>query len=78
MENNENIIGRQKLFCRWWCRTREVPNTDCWIKIGNEEWKRVPITEFYIPWWSWPLEILHRMVFGKPKLIKSKSIEDNL
>lgn len=23
-----------------------------------------PVVEFYVPWWAWPLEWMHRLVFG--------------
>ena len=28
----------------------------------------MPVQEFYCPWYAWPLEIIHRIIFGNPKL----------
>lgn len=55
-------VSRHKLLSRWWLRTREVKNIP------------VPLTslgypiEFYVPFWAWPLEILHRLIFGTTKI----------
>jgi len=57
-------ICRPIIFTRWWLRTRK-------IKSGpefNEYGLKHAVHELYVPWWSWPFELLHRLVFGRAKL----------
>ena len=61
---SKNVIVKQKSFIltRWWLKTREVkaivyPNN----LIGASY-------EFYVPFWAWPFELLHRLFFGKVTL----------
>ncbi len=55
------VVGKSRhpLLCRWWLRTR---------KIKPEPRGGMPVFEFYTPWWAWPLELLHRLVFGRARL----------
>ena len=49
---------------RWWLRTR---NCKLGIQMNPEDGMPACI-EFYVPWWAWPLELIHRAIFGYPKL----------
>ena len=57
---------RPRPLTRWWLRTRfiEVITYDNGL-IG------APM-ELYVPFWAWPLELLHRVVFGSTKIISIK------
>ena len=62
MSKNYNIgrfTQRPKLFCKWWLKTRPCKNTvqTC--------------IEFYVPFWAWPFELLHRAFFGSVKFINT-------
>lgn len=47
---------------RWWLRTRKKKDQSS----APAHWEgRIYIMEFYIPWWAWPFEIGHRLIFGK-------------
>lgn len=48
--------SRHKLLCRWWLKTKTCCNSD--------------IIEFYVPWYAWPIELFHRLIFGYHKLEK--------
>ena len=48
-----------KLFTRWWIKCRELKSE------GNFQ-----VHEFYVPWYAWPLELVHRMIFGSTKIEK--------
>lgn len=50
--------SRHPWLCRWWLRTRKAGFT----ADGG------PVHEFYVPWWGWPLELLHRAIFGHARL----------
>jgi len=43
---------------RWWlnCRVTTIDNI-------NGSW--VAASELYVPWWAWPFELLHRLIFGR-------------
>ena len=58
----EYIIGKQRRLTKFWLRCRPLPE----IKDGNSMYQG--ISEFYVPWWAWPLEIFYNLVFGKVKL----------
>lgn len=45
------------IFCRWWLRVREVES----IIYGDGS--SGACHEFYVPFWAWPLEGLHRFVW---------------
>lgn len=53
------LAGRFALICRWWIRG----------KITGELGTTHRVIELFIPWWGWPLELLHRMVFSKVKIV---------
>jgi len=46
---------------KWWVRVREIESI--WTPQG---W--TGCAEFYVPFWAWPLELGHRMIFGNPKV----------
>lgn len=51
-------VSRPYIFCRWWLRTRKCTPS----QIGGAS------AEFYVPLWAWPLELMHRLLFGKATL----------
>ena len=52
-----------KLLARWWLKMRICKNA---IQLGP---KGMPAcVEFYVPWWGWPFEMIHRLIFGKAVL----------
>ena len=57
------VRGRHPWLCRWWMRTRPVRNA---VQIDGQGLP--PVRELYVPWWAWPLELLHRAIFGRAKL----------
>lgn len=55
---------RPTIFTRWWLGIRKFkPSSEF-----NECGLKYAIHEFYVPWWGWPFELLHRLVFGRAKL----------
>jgi len=64
---NECRLGnsRPRWLCRWWLRTREGQPI-----AGKNPCREISTCEFYVPWWGWPLELLHRAIFGYAKLEK--------
>lgn len=54
---------------RWWTRTKLAYEPE-----GCPEYPKLPeaVYEFYIPWWGWPFELVHRAIFGR---VKMKAIE---
>jgi hypothetical protein len=62
----EYKIGRQRPLplCRWWLKLRPHKRGTYLGHCGANG----PIMEFYVPWWAWPLELLHRLVFGYAKI----------
>ncbi len=67
MEKIEYQIGksRPKWLCRWWLRMRDCRRATL---IGEPQPGVLPVQEFYVPWWAWPLELLHRIIFGRAKI----------
>lgn len=64
--NTQNVTLQIKVrralplpLCRWWLKTRPCSRG---IQLGPPN--TPPAVEFYVPWWAWPLEWLHRLVFG--------------
>jgi len=49
--------------CRWWLRCRPASGA---VQLGRADF--APVQEFYVPWWAWPLEWLHRLIYGKARL----------
>ncbi len=81
MTSDELIVVKSlpRPLCRWWLRTRptkdaiQLPNGT--YGSGNTQVTVTgPVIEFYVPWWAWPMELLHRLVFGY-KVIERKGIE---
>ena len=64
----ESTFGTAKcrplFLCRWWLKTRDIKNP---IQLNPGE-GIPPAVEFYVPWWAWPLELLHRLIFGHARL----------
>ncbi len=61
----EYVMGKSlpKPLTRWWLKTRPCKNA---VQIGP---KGMPACiEFYVPWYAWPFELLHRIIFGKATL----------
>ncbi len=50
--------SRHPILCRWWVKTKECEATT------PEE----AVHELYVPFWAWPFEWLHRLVFGRATL----------
>lgn len=60
----KTIQGKTLPLPRWWLRTR--PDTR-----GNQlnaSGSLSPCVIFYVPWWGWPFEFMHRLLFGCPKI----------
>lgn len=66
MKHDNYVVGiaRPWYFSRWWIKTRTIVPT-----IYDNGLIGAPI-EFYVPWYSWPLELLYRGIFGKVTLEK--------
>jgi len=66
MDNKEDYVMKKALptpLTRWWLKTRPCKNA---VQIGPEGISAC--IEFYVPWYAWPFELLHRLVFGKATL----------
>jgi len=66
-EENGYMLGTSlslpKYLCRWWLRTRPCKNA---VQINAGQ--GIPASvEFYVPFWAWPFEILHRAIFGSTR-----------
>jgi hypothetical protein len=62
----EEYVVRKSLppiLTRWWLKTRKCEES---VQIGPEGVSAS--IEFYIPWWAWLFELLHRLVFGRAVL----------
>jgi len=46
---------RHTALCRWWLKIRTCEQS-C---VGGA------VHEFYVPFWAWPFEWLHRLIFGR-------------
>lgn len=51
----EATLARNPFLCRCWIRTRE-----------NKDF--LGLREIYVPWWAWPFELTHRLIFGSTKI----------
>jgi len=49
---------------KWWAKTRPCKKA---VQLNVNEGIPACI-EFYVPWWAWPLEMLHRAIFGRDDL----------
>ena len=61
-----NYVERKSLpkpLTRWWLKTRPCKNA---IQMGPKD--TPACIEFYVPLWAWPLELIHRLVFGRAVL----------
>jgi hypothetical protein len=50
---------------RFWIKIRKTGDV---LNVSDTELKHA-IHEFYVPWWAWPLELLHRIIYGKTTLV---------
>jgi len=57
----EVCVGRPRWQCRWWLRSKPAP-----ILPGDDGLFHG--AEMYVPWWAWPLDLAHRLIFGSTKL----------
>lgn len=62
--NTENVTGTSlpRPLTKWWLRAGPPPIA------ANYAHGEIPGAQIYVPWWAWPLELLHRAVFGKVTL----------
>jgi len=61
-EMRKTMLARAPFLCRWWLRTRPCKKA---VQLNNY----IPAcVEFYVPWWAWPLELTHRLIFGTTKI----------
>ena len=51
-------------LCKWWKRFRRVKD-----QVPMDGLIHAAV-ELYVPWWAWPFELTHRMVFGNLKLTR--------
>ena len=58
--------GLPRCLTKWWMRCRSCQS----VQIDGL-W--TACSEFYVPWWAWPLEIVHRLAFGKVKVLPAIS-----
>ncbi len=57
----ESKQGLLPIFTRWWLKWRP-----CKRAVQINAGQGIPACiEFYVPWYAWPLEFIHRMIFGK-------------
>jgi len=61
-------IGRPWYFCKWWLKCETYP-------LDKDPDGFTHGAKIYVPWWAWPLELLHRLVFGYPKLEAAEQIK---
>lgn len=56
--------GYPRILCKWWLRAEKIreiqPLTPDGLRCA--EWRMV------VPWWAWPLELVHRAVFGGARI----------
>ena len=64
MEDRKLGTGRPRWLCRWWLLTRPCARGEQLDSCGAFS----PSIEFFVPWWAWPLELLHRAIFGSTRL----------
>lgn len=61
--------GKPWYFCKWWMR--------CSIsKLENDQNGYIDAARFYVPIWAYPLELIHRMIFGFVKIYPIKEYKD--
>ena len=68
MKMDKYQVGKSKhwLFCKWWMRIRPVVSQAIPCPSSCR------CVEFYVPWWAWPFELIHRAIFGKTKINRLK------
>jgi hypothetical protein len=68
---NKVAVGRHPILCRWWLRGRVVidPRVN-----ASGPYPTKAFVELYVPWYAWPLELLHRIVFGSTKIGKAVAV----
>lgn len=61
------MVGKPLIMRRWWLKTRPATNA---VQINSGE--GIPAcVEFYVPFWAWPFELLHIILFGSTRLQKT-------
>ena len=62
----DSISGKSlpRPLCRWWMRLRPICKGFQIESCGEF----LPPIELYVPWWAWPFELVHRLIFGRAKL----------
>ena len=68
-KKKECVLGTELSvpLTKWWLKVRPCKSA---IQI-NANQGIPPCIEFYVPFWAWPFELLHRLyclIFGKDKL----------
>ena len=63
MSNDYATVEAKPLWARrWWISTRECsPVLYANGLVGA-------CHEFYVPLWAWPLELIHKVIFGSTKI----------
>lgn len=71
---------------KWWMRVRTVlsgpyvplPTRGIQIDgfgmppvVERQLYAPLQLSEFYVPWWAWPFELIHRSIFGCVKVLPS-------
>ena len=64
MSQMKSCRGRHPLLCKWWMRVEPLKfEPSSRLQSG---------ARFYVPWWAWPLELVHRAIFGRVKIGSSR------
>lgn len=65
------VLGRSlpMPLTRWWLKTRACSRG---IQLNHDG--TPPCVEFYVPWWTWPLELTHRVIFGRARILQNHEI----
>jgi len=66
----EVCIGHPRWLCRWWLSFRP-----CVSEQIDGLWTAP--SEGYIPWWAWPFELCHRLIWGRCSLSEEEHETNN-
>lgn len=55
--------ARSRFARRWWLKCKVT-------KLIDDPNGFTDLAEFYVPFWAWPFELCHRMVFGYSRILK--------
>lgn len=69
-ERYAEACSRVMITPRWWLKLRNVnlpgrSNIRDMADLQEMAAEADQAAEFYVPWWAWPLEWIHRLVFGR-------------